>query len=93
MIMVDEFRRWGPNQPRPFHRGSCHLTVAGSTPEDIEALHEFAASIGLKREWFQGGRVPHYDLTASVRRRALVAGAVFISSKDQARARLRGAGA
>lgn len=44
----------------------------------------------MKREWFQDHPVhPHYDLTVKKRDRALALGAVFVSAKDQARARLR----
>ncbi|HET7662331.1 MAG TPA: DUF4031 domain-containing protein [Rhodanobacteraceae bacterium] len=50
----------------------CHL-VADSLCE----LHAFAASLGLKRRWFQDGSFyPHYDVTIGVRRRALRLGAV-----------------
>jgi hypothetical protein len=36
-----------------------HLATNGP----IEELHEFAQSIGLKREWFQDHpRHPHYDV-------------------------------
>lgn len=46
---------------------------------DTEAeLHEFAARLGLKRSWFQGGRRPHYDVCKSKRRAALKAGALPI---------------
>ena len=49
----------------------CHL-VADSLME----LHDFAAALGLKRAWFQNGsRYPHYDVTMSVRDRALRMGA------------------
>lgn len=49
----------------------CHL-VADSLTE----LHDFAAALGLKRAWFQSGsRYPHYDVTMSVRDRALRMGA------------------
>lgn len=51
----------------------CHL-VADSLAE----LHEFAKSIGLKRAWFQYKSIyPHYDVTVSVRDRALRQGAVL----------------
>src|SRR4051794_41982839 len=43
-----------------------------------EALHEFAARLGLRREWFQPGFPPegaHYDLTASKRKEAHRVGA------------------
>ena len=45
-----------------------------------EELHTFAAGLGLRREWFQTkpGRPEkdHYDLTRSLRDRALALGAV-----------------
>ena len=50
---------------------ACHLFS-----DDLDELHRFAAQIGLKRSWFQGGDVPHYDLNARKRRRAVEAGAV-----------------
>lgn len=31
--------------------------------DSLNELHTFAKSIGLKREWFQDKRIPHYDLT------------------------------
>ncbi|HLO96303.1 MAG TPA: DUF4031 domain-containing protein [Burkholderiaceae bacterium] len=49
----------------------CHL-VADSLIE----LHQFAARLGLRRDWFQGHSLyPHYDVTMSVRDRALSLGA------------------
>lgn len=79
-VYVDEFRLWLPRQPRPFHKGSCHLTA-----DSIEELHEFARRIGLRRGWFQGkSLVPHYDLTEPRRERALAAGATFVPARTQA---------
>jgi hypothetical protein len=50
---------------------------------DIEELHRFAARLGLKRAWFQGqGAVPHYDLTAGIRARAVRLGAVEVARRD-----------
>lgn len=43
---------------------------------NLDALHEFAQSIGLRREWYQGEQFPHYDLTASKRRLAIQSGAI-----------------
>ena len=49
----------------------CHL-VADTLPE----LHEFASQLGLRRTWFQSKSLyPHYDVTTSVRDRALALGA------------------
>lgn len=55
----------------------CHMASDG----DLDDLHAFARSIGLKREWFQAhARMPHYDLTETSRNRALVAGAMPVSA-------------
>jgi hypothetical protein len=50
--------------------------------DDQTELHEFAALLGLRRAWFQGARWEathpwrcHYDVTDSVRDRALGLGA------------------
>jgi hypothetical protein len=63
---VGEWGRWS---------GGGHLQA-----DSVEELHEFAASLGLRREWFQSkpGRPEndHYDLGATGRRRALELGAV-----------------
>jgi len=42
---------------------------------DVDALHAFAARIGLKRCWFQRSRTgfPHYDVRASKIAMAIVA--------------------
>jgi hypothetical protein len=55
-------------------RTACHLFA-----DTLDELHELAAKIGLKREWFQGsGRLDHYDLNAAMRVRAVAAGAVEV---------------
>lgn len=46
---------------------------------DLEELHEFAKKIGLKREWYQGSKFPHYDLTRGKRRLAINKGAVRVA--------------
>lgn len=59
---------------------SCHLLA-----DTEEELHEFAKSIGMKREWFQSGEttsMPHYDLTASRRKAAVMRGAIEIDRKQ-----------
>lgn len=60
---------------------ACHMTVMPDT--DIEVLHAFAKKIGLKRAWFQDkSAVPHYDLNASTRERAVAAGALEIDRRE-----------
>jgi Protein of unknown function (DUF4031) len=51
--------------------------------DDVQELHDFALSIGLRREWFQdkpSGR--HYDVTERMRQRAIRAGAIPVSWRD-----------
>ena len=60
----------------------CHMWS-----DDVEALHAMAAAIGMRREWFQDGRFPHYDLVPSRRARAISLGAVERSFKDYLRER------
>jgi len=56
----------------------CHMWS-----DDLEALHEMAAKIGMKREWFQNrAGFPHYDLVPTRRAKALEFGAVERSVAD-----------
>ncbi|AZF28691.1 DUF4031 domain-containing protein [Pseudomonas sp. R2-60-08W] len=44
--------------------------------DSLEELHAFADKLGLRRSWFQSKTFyPHYDVTKSVRTRALAMGA------------------
>lgn len=45
-------------------------------------LHAFAERLGLRREWFQDHRTPHYDISASVRLRARSLGALLVSQRE-----------
>jgi hypothetical protein len=54
---------------------SCHLITDAL---EAEPLHQFAERIGLRRAWFHDGSVPHYDLTASMRARAVACGAIEV---------------
>lgn len=49
----------------------CHLVA-----DSLDELHDFAAQLGLRRSWFQSRNYPHYDVTVSVRQRALRLGAI-----------------
>lgn len=64
------------NHMTAIYTDRTHLITTGN----LEGLHDFAQSIGLKREWFQRkGRYPHYDLTTPcVSARAQQAGAILI---------------
>ncbi|AGA76044.1 DUF4031 domain-containing protein [Pseudomonas plecoglossicida] len=49
----------------------CHLVA-----DSLDELHTFADRLGLKRSWFQSKTLyPHYDVTKTVRTRALALGA------------------
>jgi hypothetical protein len=67
---------------RRLNRRWSHLTVLPWTEEAIQALHDFATRIGLQRGWFQPKTLPHYDVTESMRDRALQAGASAIGTLD-----------
>jgi hypothetical protein len=71
----------------------CHLF---SDRIDQAELHAFAASIGLRREWFQPGHDlldrsrhdpvgDHYDITAGKRTQAVKAGAVSVDIREAVR--------
>lgn len=55
----------------------CHLLA-----DTIDELHLFAEQIGLKREWFQNGSTPHYDLSLTKRKVAINHGAKEIDNKQ-----------
>lgn len=56
---------------------------------DLADLHHLAQRIGVKREYFQSvPNFPQYHLTATMRRRAITAGAIPVS--DPALCRLAG---
>lgn len=57
-----------------------HLVTDG----ELEELHQFAASIGLKREWFQDhGDHPHYDtIVESKMDLAIKHGAMMVRPTD-----------
>lgn len=75
-IYVDEIKTYETHLK---YKQWCHMTTDG----DLEDLHELAAQIGLKREWFQEKEGhPHYDLTPSKRRQALMHGAIAVSTKE-----------
>ena len=50
--------------------------------DDIDELHRFASALGINPQSYQGPprtSVPHYDLTAYERRRAIARGAIACS--------------
>lgn len=73
-VYVDIYPKWLP--VGPVWEGGGHLFGT-----DLEELHKFAKSLGLKREYYQGteGKFPHYDLTQSKRSLALRKGAIRVA--------------
>ncbi len=71
-VYVDDFRI-------PATVGRIKGRWSHLSADDDETLHAFAASLGLKREWFQPGTRPeanHYDVTDAKRSEAIRMGAV-----------------
>lgn len=68
------------NLDKKSSRTWSHLATDGNADE----LHEFAQSIGLRREWFQDDvRHPHYDVCSPrIRRLAIQRGAVLVSFRE-----------
>lgn len=75
-VYVDEERNRGESAPLRF-RWSCHMTAS-----TLFELHAMASRLGLKREYFQDGLYPHYDLTAGKRTRAVLVGAIECHVRD-----------
>lgn len=57
----------------------CHMMTDGETTE----LTAFADRIGLRRDWIQrkGSHYEHYDLSPTMRAKAIAAGAVAVDAK------------
>lgn len=82
MILVDSLANYGEELTRrlPSSRW-CHMVSDVSEEE----LHEFAARIGLRREWAQlrpKASAAHYDLMPWRRALAVKLGAVEVSRRE-----------
>lgn len=55
----------------------CHMIA-----DTLDELHAMASGIGLKREWFQPGSTPHYDVCLWRRTLAIKAGAIEVSRRE-----------
>lgn len=56
---------------------ACHMFA-----DSLDELHAMAVKIGLRREWFQEKRVPHYDLNASRRAVAIRNGVIQLTREE-----------
>jgi Protein of unknown function (DUF4031) len=77
-ILIDSFYNGARGPIRYWRRRCGHLVSDTSLGE----LHQFAESLGLRREWFQEKSIPHYDLTGAVYDLALERGATLVSSRE-----------
>src|SRR5882762_4885703 len=84
MTYVDMPFRFFSRNPGAFFVGEsnahlwCHLAA-----DSLKELHAMAASIGLKRSWFQDKPgFPHYDLTPGKRLAAICRGSVIMTRKE-----------
>lgn len=84
-ILIDSFQNGARGPFRYWHQRCGHLVSDNS----LEELHEFAAELGLRREWFQMKSIPHYDLTGSVYELAIERGATLVSSREIVRRAVR----
>lgn len=78
MILVDQIVFWPNAHPRIKYW--CHMVSTIDTDE----LHAFAASIGCRRSWYQAPprHRAHYDLSRTLRERAVAAGATEVTSRE-----------
>lgn len=84
-ILIDSFYNGARGPFRFWYRRCGHLVSDAS----LDELHDFAARLGLRREWFHAKSVPHYDLTGEVYDLAIEFGAVLVSSREIVRRAVR----
>lgn len=79
-VYVDNLGPTTPTKRWPY-RQSCHMTA-----DTHDELIEMAKRLRLNRDWLQhpGGRLEHFDLTASKRREAVRLGAVQETRREAA---------
>lgn len=84
-ILIDSFQNGARGPIRFWYQRCGHLVSDAS----LDELHEFAESLGLRREWFQCKSIPHYDLTGHVYELAVARGAIVVSSREIVRRAVR----
>lgn len=75
-VYVDPLSLHGRSSSSRWGR-SCHLFA-----DTVEELHDFAARLGLRRDWFQDKpKLPHYDLNDVRREAAMELGATELGRR------------
>lgn len=62
--------------------GYMRMRMSHMIADTVEELHAMAATIGLRREWFQPRSSPHYDISEMKRRLAIRCGAVAVDRRQ-----------
>ena len=85
MIFVDDARRRMTHGPYAHFRWK-HLKWSHlfAVPHNSEELYDFAREIGLKFKWVQnfGTNKEHYDVTETMREKALENGATEVTARE-----------
>lgn len=55
----------------------CHMIA-----DTLDELHHMASAIGMKRDWFQSTKFPHYDVSLSRRSLAIKFGAIELDRRE-----------
>lgn len=58
------------------------MLMSHMVADNMIELFKMADAIGLKQEWFQDHRLPHYDLSQTKRASAVKKGAVEVTSRQ-----------
>lgn len=83
-IYVDSYRKLAK-----VGKLTCRWSHLFTCPDNDSELHKFAKGIGLLRSWFQPGRWPHYDVSDSMRAKAIKNGAIEIGTQEGMKLRLK----
>ena len=74
MVYIDKARN-------PLGRMLMSHMIADTKDE----LHDMAKRLNLRREWFQDGSKPHYDISQSKKTLALSLGAIEVTERELVR--------
>lgn len=75
-VYVDDMYKYKMGE---FKRGGRAYKMSHMIATTEQELHDFAALLGLKKKWFQKD---HYDVTMTVREKAIALGAVPLTIKQ-----------